>query len=136
MGKTLYLDCSSGISGDMTVAALLDAGADEAGLVDVLGTLPVGGFDIAVSRVSKHGLAACDFDVRLDAEHENHDHDMEYLYGHLHGVDGHSEGHGHAHGYHHEHGEGHVHDHDGNHEHAHGHAHRSLRSMPSSMRRG
>ena len=122
MGKTLYLDCSSGISGDMTVAALLDLGADEDRLVEALGTLPISGFDIVVSRVSKRGLDACDFDVRLDTEHENHDHDMEYLYGHLHGGREHAEGHGHA---------GHVHechhdDHCHGHEHAHAHGHRSL----------
>ena len=122
MGKTLYLDCSSGISGDMTVAALLDLGVDESRLIEALGTLPVSGFDIVVSRVSKHGLAACDFDVRLDAQHENHDHDMEYLYGHLHGGHEHAEDHGHVGHIHEHHHDGHCHDH----EHAHAHGHRSL----------
>lgn len=82
MGKTLYLECESGISGDMTVAALLDLGADQKVLREALASLPVQGFDVRISRVKKSGLDACDFDVVLDKEHENHDHDMEYLHGH------------------------------------------------------
>ena len=84
MGKTLYLECYSGISGDMTVAALLDLGADEKVLKAALESLPVKGFEIEISRVKKAGLDACDFLVKLDKKHENHDHDMEYLHGHSH----------------------------------------------------
>lgn len=51
MGKTLYLECESGISGDMTVAALLDLGADQQVLKKALASLPVQGFDIRISRV-------------------------------------------------------------------------------------
>lgn len=104
MGKTLYLDCSSGISGDMTVAALLDLGASEQHLREALSSLPAHGFDVAVTRVRKSGLDACDFDVRLDAAHENHDHDMAWLYGHLDASD-HEHEHGHAHEHHHHHHE-------------------------------
>ena len=56
MGKTLYLECYSGISGDMTVAALLDLGADKAVLDRVLKSLPVSGFQIKISRVVKSVL--------------------------------------------------------------------------------
>ena len=66
MGSTLYLECPSGISGDMTVAALLDLGADHRRLRDVLATLPLTGFRTCVRRVSKNGVDACDFDVVLD----------------------------------------------------------------------
>ena len=82
MGRTLYLECSSGISGDMTVAALLDAGASQEKLERVLAGVPLTGFSTRVSRVSKSGLDACDFDVILDEAHENHDHDMAWLFGH------------------------------------------------------
>lgn len=82
--KILYWECSSGISGDMAVASLLDAGADEKVLLEVLKTIPAHGFDIKISRVSKSGLDCCDFNVVLDKDHENHDHDMEYLFGHDH----------------------------------------------------
>lgn len=79
----LYLECYSGISGDMTVGALLDLGADREKLNAVLRSIPAEGFDVRISTVQKSGVNACDFDVVLDVEHENHDHDMEYLYGTL-----------------------------------------------------
>ena len=97
MKKTMYLECQSGISGDMTVAALLDLGADGEVLKKALSSLPVSGFQIQISRVKKAGLDVCDFDVLLDEIHENHDHDMEYLHGHSHE---HSHNHS-AHAHHH-----------------------------------
>ena len=54
MGKTLYLECYSGISGDMTVAALLDLGADQKVLEDVLESIPVQGFEIKVRPKQKN----------------------------------------------------------------------------------
>ena len=134
MGKTLYLECSAGISGDMSVAALLDLGANESVLRAALASLPADGFSIRVSRVKKAGLDACDFDVVLDAAHENHDHDMAYLYGapdeavaHEH-VHTHEDAHEHHHDHEHDHDHAHdrVHDHAHEHAHTHHHEHRSL----------
>ena len=81
MEEILYLECYSGISGDMTVAALLDLGADQAVLKRALDSLKIDGFQTQISRVKKSGIDACDFTVLLDEKHENHDHDMKYLYG-------------------------------------------------------
>ena len=140
---TLIIDGTSGISGDMTVAALLDLGASEEHLREQLATLPVDGFAVAVTRVNKHGIDACDFDVQLAAELENHDHDMAWLYGneaavehmhehhhHDHGEHDHEHDHCDEHGHCHEHTherdrQDHNHDHEGHH-HAHHHHHRSL----------
>ena len=92
-----YFECLSGISGDMTVAALLDLGADRAALERMLKSLPEQNFRVEIKRVLKSGLDACDFDVILDAAHENHDHDMQWLYGeHTHSHE-HSAHAGHAH---------------------------------------
>lgn len=66
--KTLYLECCSGISGDMTVAALLDLGATEENLRRTLGRLALGGYEIRIGRVQKSGLDACDFHVILEEE--------------------------------------------------------------------
>ena len=112
---TLIIDGTSGISGDMTVAALLDLGASEEHLREQLATLPVDGFEVAVTRANKHGIDACDFDVQLAAELENHDHDMAWLYGNEAAAE---------HTHEHEH-EAHDHGHE-DHHHAHHHHHRSL----------
>lgn len=112
MSKTLYLECYSGISGDMTVAALLDLGADREVLKESLKSLPVGGFRTEITRVKKSGLDACDFSVIL--EQDNHDHDMEYLHGSEKSYTGHHE---HNHEVNHEHHHGHTHSHEHPHEH-------------------
>ena len=123
--RSLYLECYSGISGDMTVAALLDLGADQKVLEKALASLPVHGFQTEVTRVKKSALDACDFLVKLDAEHENHDHDMNYLYGHDHSEEHGHHPHEHLHEQeeHHGHGHTHHHDHDEDHSHAHPHEH-------------
>ena len=121
----LYLECYSGISGDMTVGALLDLGADKIVLENALNSLPIDGFEIKISRVSKSGLDACDFDVRLDED--NHDHDMKYLHGegHIHVQHHHNHGEedSHEHIHHHE-DINHTHSHE--HKHEHHHSHRNL----------
>ncbi|WP_302533636.1 nickel pincer cofactor biosynthesis protein LarC [Dialister invisus] len=83
MDKKLYLDCGSGISGDMFVAAMIDLGSDPDALEKALDSLPADGFFVEISRVKKAGIDCCDFHVHLDDDCENHDHDMDYLYGNL-----------------------------------------------------
>lgn len=121
--KKLYLECNAGISGDMLVAALLDLGADRAKLDEALQSIPAKGFTYNISRVSKAGVDCCDFDVVLDAEHENHDHDMSFLHGEAVAAHVHSHEHEHCHDHEHEHCHEHHHDHDHEHEHEHDHVH-------------
>lgn len=134
MGKTLYLECYSGISGDMTVAALLDLGGDRTVLDKVLRSLPISGFETKISRVVKSGIDACDFDVVLDKDYENHDHDMEYLHGHHH--EGHENNHFYDHNHAHEDEVEHFHSHEHNHAHGagsaqdrHHHEHRGIKEI-------
>ena len=54
-GNTLYLECRSGISGDMTVAALLDLGATEENLRTSLATLPVKGYEFVIKKSRRMG---------------------------------------------------------------------------------
>lgn len=73
--KALYLNCFSGISGNMFIGALLDAGLPEADLREMVKKLPLGGYRLKIDRVDKGGISATHFDVELDqAAHQPHRH--------------------------------------------------------------
>src|SRR5215468_430078 len=113
--KTLYFDCFSGISGDMTIGALLDLGLGFDYLKTELRKLPVEGYELQMSRVTRSNLSAMKFDVVMEGEekHEHHDHDHHdhHDHEHHHVEQDHHHEHEHTHGHSHEHEQGHAHFH-------------------------
>lgn len=100
--KTLYFDCSSGISGNMTLGALVEILGDEQYLVEELKKLQVDGYHIEISKKVKNGITGTYVDVVLK-DHHHHEHDH------------HHEEHHHEHEHEHEHHHEHRNLHDVNH---------------------
>jgi uncharacterized protein (TIGR00299 family) protein len=85
MSRILYFDCFSGISGDMLLGALIDAGLPLDELKRALGTLAVSGYDIRTERVLRAGVSATRFVVHehgtgerdrdVGEHHHPHEHD-------------------------------------------------------------
>ena len=73
--KTLYFDCSSGISGNMTLGALLEIIGDEKYLLEEIKKLNIDGYKIEISKKVKNGITGTYVDVILEHEHHHHDHD-------------------------------------------------------------
>lgn len=71
--KILYFDCFSGISGDMTLGALLDLGIDRDLIFSELKKLNIHGWKIDTTKVIKNGITANNVDVILQDEY-NHEH--------------------------------------------------------------
>lgn len=115
--KTLFLDCFSGISGDMFLGAMIDLGFDLEILRTELGKLHLHEeIRLQSKRDQRGGIAGIKFDALLpDQAGHSHSHEQ----GHTH--EGH---HPHAHDHEHTHDDhGHKHDHDHSHEDDHGHSH-------------
>jgi hypothetical protein len=64
--RVLYFDAFAGISGDMTVGALVSLGVDPRVIERELAGLPIGGYEVQFSDREVHGIKAVKFDVCLD----------------------------------------------------------------------
>jgi len=138
--KALYLDCISGISGDMTVGALVDLGVRPSTLEWELSKLPIGEFHMHFDRAKRKEIEGVRFTIHEGAVHRSeqdghneaeHSHSHEHAHTHEHehaeGEHEHAHSHQHEHGeeghHHHEHGDCCEHDHDHGHGHEHTHSH-------------
>jgi pyridinium-3,5-bisthiocarboxylic acid mononucleotide nickel chelatase len=64
--RVIYFDCFAGISGDMTIGALLDSGVDFNELKNQLSSLPLSGYELGVEKVKRSSIAATKFTVTVD----------------------------------------------------------------------
>ena len=124
--RIAYLECFSGISGDMFLGALVDAGVSPEVFLRTVKALGVEA-RLEVSRVDRSGISATKVDVitggekdmpreEFWAKEESHAHS-------------HSHGHGHSHSHPEAHSHTHSHDHEHSHSHEHGHSHRGLKEI-------
>ena len=142
--KTLFLDCFSGISGDMTVGALVDLGVKPSTLEWELSKLDLGDFHMHFAREQRQQIEGVKFGIHEGATHTHaqdepaheHQHCCGHDHDHDHGPAHHEPAepdHGHAHEHAHDHDQGtEVHDHDHDHEHhhhAHGRSHGQIRAL-------
>jgi uncharacterized protein (TIGR00299 family) protein len=92
--RIAYLDCFSGISGDMFLGALVDAGVSAGLLEEAVEALNIGA-KLEISRVSRSGISATKVDVMVEDEKQGHSHNHDHHRG--------EHSHQHAHGQQHEH---------------------------------
>jgi len=133
--RIAYFDCLSGISGNMTLGALLACGLDESVLLAELAKLPLEGWQLTAQPVRKRGISA----IYVDVRDHGHAHEDGQDHGHTH-EDGQDHGHTHEdgqdHGHTHEPTEEHAHRH-GSHQGEHaggGHIHRHRRGLGEILR--
>ncbi|WP_243355889.1 nickel pincer cofactor biosynthesis protein LarC [Bacillus litorisediminis] len=110
----LYLDCQSGISGDMTLAALIDLGADLSYIKDELSKLAIDPFTLSIKKVDKKGICSSQLVLQFHDEKK----EMVYAGGHIHQEEP----------FPHDHASHHHHSHD-HHDHSHHHVHRKASTI-------
>ena len=146
--RIAYLECFSGISGDMFLGALIDAGVPPEVFTDTVKALGVDA-RLEISRVDRSGISATKVDVIAAGEKElpreefwagqsgePHSHEHAHTHSHNHAeLHSHSHDHPHGHSHSHEHGHEpphrhshHEHGHEASHSH-HSHPHRGLQEI-------
>ena len=128
--RTLYLDCFSGISGDMMLGALLDLGIESDRFIREMSKLKIFGFDIEIKKANKYSITGTDVNVIVHNNEDAHSHitdrsdelrqERDGGRAHPHELE---HGHDHEHDHEHEHEHGHEHDHEHEHGHEHEHEH-------------
>ena len=93
MERILYFDCFAGISGDMSIGALVDLGLDPAAVLDEIKKLGVKGYDIEIKKIERFSISGTDVKVTLNGE-------VDCIHEHEHR--GHTHGHGHGHSHNHD----------------------------------
>jgi pyridinium-3,5-bisthiocarboxylic acid mononucleotide nickel chelatase len=120
--KILYYDCFAGISGDMHLGAMIDAGVDPDYLISELKKLNLGGYKLHINREKRKSIEGTKVDVILDNDPHTHHHDH-----HPHRHDDHSHHH-HSSDDHHSHPHHHAHDHEHHH-----HEHRNFNDIKTIL---
>ena len=83
--RILYLDCFSGISGDMTLGALMSIGGDAAALKEQLSLLGIDDeFEIVSENVNSMGICGISADVLVHSHHHEHHHEHDHEHHHEH----------------------------------------------------
>ncbi|MBQ8682219.1 MAG: nickel pincer cofactor biosynthesis protein LarC [Selenomonadales bacterium] len=131
--NAIYLDCFSGISGNMLLGAFVDCGVSLAELEEELKKLGISDeYYFTCEAVSKCGIAATHLDVeptnKTHGHHHHHDHSHSHSVFHklMHKIHHHHHDHDHDHHHHHSH-DGHTHSHSHG---EHGHSHDGNRNLP------
>lgn len=81
--KSVWFNCCAGVAGDMLLASLIDAGADQLDVMDAWAALDVGGYAATWERVQRCGVGALWTNIAVHAEHDDH-HDVDGDHGHPH----------------------------------------------------
>jgi uncharacterized protein (DUF111 family) len=129
--RIAYLDCFSGISGDMLLGALVDAGVPFSLLEQAAADLNIGA-RLEMRKVTRGGLSGTKIDVIVESA-DGHAHDGSgHHHEHADLVHDHQHEHPHAHAHSHEHthADGTVH----SHEHGHDHPHQPHRSLSTILK--
>ncbi|HVI40928.1 MAG TPA: nickel pincer cofactor biosynthesis protein LarC [Anaerovoracaceae bacterium] len=90
MERILYFDCFAGISGDMSIGALIDLGLDSSAVLEEIKKLGVKGYDIEIKKINRFSISGTDVKVTLNG-------DVDCVHEHEHGSPDHGDGHGHDH---------------------------------------